>query len=320
MRAPLGPTPASASADVIAAHTRRKRRAISLSIATAAALTFLKLVVAAATGSVAVLSEAAHSMTDLVAAGVVLLAIQRASSPPDSRHRYGHEKIENASAMVEGSIILAAIAYVIFRTIERLTTGGEVDTPLLAAAVMGVSGAVNLIVSRLLRRVGRDTDSDAVRADATHLMTDVYTSFGACIGLTLVAITGYDIIDPLVALVVSVLVVMMGIRLIVGSARVLLDEGLPPEEIEMIERVIAEGFEGVAGFHRLRTRRAGSRRHVDLHLTLDGDLPLWRAHDIAHNVERAIETALPNVDVLTHLEPDSAAPPPGEDVGPGDRV
>lgn len=312
----MHPAPAPTSAG----HGHRKRRAMRLSIATAVTLTLVKLVVAARTDSVAVLSEAAHSMTDMVAAVIVLFSIQRAMSPPDSRHRYGHEKFENVSAMAEGLIILTAIGYVAFRTIERLVEGGTVHTPALAAAVMLASGAVNLMVARYLRRVGIDTESPGVLADSSHLMTDVYTSFGAGIGLALVAATGWDVIDPVVALVVSVLVVQVGVRLVIGSARVLLDEALPPDEIETIERVIAEGFIDVAGFHRLRTRRAGSRRHVDLHLTLDRILPLWRAHEIAHRVERAIELALPNVDIVTHIEPDTVAPPPGEDVGPGDRV
>lgn len=299
---------------------RRKRRLVLLSIATAATLTFLKLVVAVLTGSVAVLSEAAHSLTDLVAAAIALVAVQRAAHPPDTRHRYGHDKFENASAIAEGLIILTAVAFVVYRAFEQLLTGGHVQMPALAAGVMLLSAVVNLVVSRALLRVGTETDSPALVADGHHLMTDVYSSAAAGVGLTLVALTGYDPLDPIVALAVSLLIVRIGLQLIVTSLRVLLDEGLPPDEITAIERVIKEGFDGIAGFHRLRTRRAGSRRHVDLHLTLDRELPLWRAHEIAHDIEHAIEQHLPNVDVLTHLEPDDEAPPPGHDVGPGDRI
>lgn len=299
---------------------RRKRRAMLLSIAAALTLTAIKLVVAALTGSIAVLSEAAHSLTDLVAAGISLLAIRRASTPPDSRHRYGHEKLENVAAGIEGLLILGAITYVIHQAVIHLQHSEMVVSPGLATGAMAASGIVNLFVARHLMRVGAQTHSPAVSADGHHLMTDVYTSLAAAAGLGLVWATGVAWIDPLVALAVAALVIRIGASLIIDALRVLLDEGLPADEIELIERVIAEGFDGIVGFHRLRTRRAGSRRHVDLHLTLDGDLPLWRAHDIAHKVEHAIEDQLPNVDVLTHIEPHTAAPPPGADVGPGDRL
>ena len=299
-------------------NAARKQRAMSFSIAAAIILTLGKIGVAAITGSIAVLSEAAHSLTDLIAAVITLLAIRRASTPPDSRHRYGHEKLENIASAVEGLIILAAISWIIWQSIHRLRFGGTVSMPGAAAAVMLVSGITNWMVARYLSRVGRETSSPAVTADGHHLMTDVYTSLAAGLGLLLVALTGADWLDAFVALAVSALVVRIGARLVLDAVRVLSDEGLPPDEIAMIEDVIATGFDGIAGFHRLRTRRAGSRRHIDLHLTVDGNLPLWRAHEIAHNVEAAIEAALPNADVLTHIEPDSAAPPPGSDLGPGD--
>lgn len=300
-------------------HAARKQRAIVLSISSAIVLTALKLAVAVHTGSVAVLSEAVHSLTDLIAAAIVFVSLRRAASPPDSRHRYGHEKFENFSAIAEGAIIIVAIGYVMFEAFQRLHQHEVVTTPTLAALVMVASALVNLAVATHLRRVGTQAESAAVLADAQHLLTDVYTSAAAAIGLALVAATGWHFLDSLVALVVSALVVRIGLALIVGSTRVLLDEGLPDEEIATIERVISEGFDGAVGFHRLRTRRAGSRRHIDVHLTLDGNLLLWRAHELAHEVEEAIECALPNVDVLTHIEPHTEEPPPGHDFGPSDR-
>jgi cation diffusion facilitator family transporter len=302
------------------ARERRKQRAITLSIISAVILTTVKLVVAFFTGSLAVFSEAVHSLTDIVAASIALLALRRAAHPPDSRHRYGHEKLENVSAIAEGVIILLFICFVVAEAIERLAgQAHEVTTPLLAASVMVASAVVNLAIATHLRRVARETESAAVEADAQHLMTDVYTSGATAIGLGLLGITGYDRLDAVVALVVSALVIRIGLQLIVGSTRVLLDEGLPAGEIAMIERLIdIEGVEGLTGFHRLRTRRAGSRRYVDLHLTLDENLPLWRAHELAHQVEQAIEAHIDNVDVLIHIEPDTVAPPPGEDVGAGD--
>lgn len=301
------------------AHASRKQFAMRISIAAAVVLTVAKLGIFSLTGSMAVLSEAANSLTDLMASLITLLAIRRAATPPDARHRYGHEKLENIAAAIEGMLILSAIGWIIWNSIHRLRFGAEVELPLLAAAVMIVSAGINVVVARFLYRVGHETGSPAVTADGHHLMTDVYTSFGAGAGLVLVAITGASWLDPVVALAVSFLVVRIGAMLVIDAVRVLADEGLPQDEITRIHSAIEQGFEGVTGYHRLRTRRAGSRRHVDLHLTLDGNLPLWRAHEIAHNVEAAIARELPNADVLTHIEPDSAAPPPGADLGPGDR-
>lgn len=304
-----------------AAHERRKQRAILLSLTTAVTLTCVKFVVAFSTGSVAVYSEAVHSLTDFVAAAVTLLALRRAAAPPDSRHRYGHEKLENVAAIIEGIIILGAICFVIAEAISRLFEQSQIQTPLLAAAVMLASAVINLGVATYLARVGRETESVAVEADSRHLMTDVYTSATTAIGLGLVGITGFARIDSIVALLVAALVVRIGLQLIVRSTRVLLDEGLPTDEIELIEEVIGRaGVEGVTGHHRLRTRRAGSRRYVDLHLTLDANMALWRAHELATEVERAIESRLPNIDVLIHIEPHTVAPPPGEDLGIGDTL
>ncbi|MBC7645435.1 MAG: cation transporter [Thermoleophilia bacterium] len=299
----------------------RNRRAIRLSITAAAALTLAKVGAAFITGSVAVLSEATHSLTDFVAAAIALIAIRRAAHPPDSKHRYGHEKLENLSAVAEGVIVLVATSYVIANAIDKLVSGSnDVTSPWLAAAVMAVSAITNLYISRMLLRTGAETESTAVTADGHHLMTDVYTSAGAAIGLALVAITGENTIDPIVALLVSALVVRIGIRLIIDAFRVLVDEGLPDEEIALIEHVLNHEFGNEVGYHRLRTRRGGSRRHVDVHLTIDGLLTLNAAHDVAERVEDAICRALPNTDVLTHIEPKSAAPPPGSDIGRGDRL
>jgi cation diffusion facilitator family transporter len=303
------------------ADDRRKQRAIAISVFVALVLTCSKLGVAMLTGSVAVLSETVHSLTDLLAAGIAYLALRRAAEPPDSRHRYGHGKVENASAIAEGIIVLLVIGLVIAETVRRLVHGtSPVELPLLAAGVMGISAAVNFVVATHLRRVARSTGSAAVMADAQHLMTDVWSAGGACIGLIIVWATGIDALDPIVALVVAMPVVSIGLRLVWTSLQVLMDAGLPDSELQTIQHAIDDACGSRANYHRLRTRRAGSRRHVDLHLTLDGNATLHEAHDISHRVEQSIHAALPNVDVLIHVEPDTVAPPPGEDVGPGDRL
>lgn len=297
----------------------RKQLAIQLSMATAVSLTVVKLGVAVLTDSVAVLSEAVHSLTDLAAAAIVWYSLRHAAAPPDRRHRFGHGKAEDAAAIAEGVIITAAIAYVAWRSVSLLLDGASVDHPSLGVATMLVSSAINFGVALHLRRVGIETDSAAVQADAQHLLGDVTTSLAVAAGLVMVWVTGESVFDPVAALIVAIVIVRVGARLVISGARVLLDESLPRDEVRLIEDVVRHDFGDVAQFHRLRTRKAGSRRHIDLHVTMDRNLPLWRAHAIADDVERAIERALPNVDVLTHIEPDTEAPPAGADAGPSDR-
>lgn len=296
---------------------RRKQNAMILSMATALTLVIVKLVVYGMTDSIAVLSEAVHSLTDLIAATIIWYSLRHVALPPDSRHRYGHEKLEDASAIMEGAIILIAVGYVLIRAIGILIDGSHIKEPTIGVVVMVATAVVNAAVAMRLRKVARETESAGVGADSQQLAADVVTSLVVASGMGVVALTDWQIVDPIVALIVTAWVGSVGIRLMVGSARVLLDEALPQREIERVERVLGD-FQNVVGYHRLRTRRAGSRRHVDLHLTLDSDLPLWKAHEIAHDVEAAIAKALGNVDVLTHIEPLSETPPPGKDDGPSD--
>ena len=170
---------------------------------------------------------------------------------------------------------------------------------------MVVSGVTNLIVSRkVLYPVARRTQSAALEADAAHLLTDVYTSFGVAFGLLLVKITGWAYFDPIAAIAVAVLIIKTGYDLVMQSTRVLLDETLPDEELEEIRRCVREHRgDIISGYHKLRARRAGSRRHVDLHVVVDPDLTITEAHDIAEHIEDDIRACIPNTDVLVHVEP-----------------
>lgn len=285
----------------------------------AAGLTVAKIALAGVTGSISVLSDAVHSFTDLIAAAIIFYSLRIAAAPPDKRHRYGHEKVEDMSAVAEGAIVVGAACFVVFRAVERLVSGSEVEQPLIATGVMVVAAMVNLVVALYLRRVGNETESSAVSADAQQLLGDVYSSLAVAAGLFLVGTTGYEWLDPLIALGVAAVVLRIGLRLIAGSTRVLLDEALPQDELSRLEHVLSQTrFANVTGYHRLRTRKAGSRRHIDLHLTLDGSLTLDEAHQVAHDVEAAISQSLPNADVLIHIEPDTEAPAPGTDMGPSD--
>jgi cation diffusion facilitator family transporter len=282
-----------------------KSRAAAVSIASNATLIAFKLVVGIMSGSIAIISEALHSGSDLVAALIAFWSVRRAAQPPDARHHYGHEKVENLSGVIEALLIIAAAGVIIYEGIMKIIHGPSLDHIWLGIGVMVISGVTNLIVSkRVLYPVARRTDSAALEADAAHLLTDVYTSFGVAAGLLLVKITGWEYFDPIAAIAVAVLIIHTGYQLVMQSTRVLLDETLPDEELDEIRRCVREHRGDIIfGYHKLRARRAGSRRHVDLHVTVDEDLSITEAHEIAMHITEDIRDCVPNTDVLVHVEP-----------------
>lgn len=287
-----------------------KRRAAALSLLSNTTLILIKLFAGLITGSVAILTEAVHSSIDLVASVVAFFSIRKADEPADESHHYGHEKIENLAAAIEAILILVGSAAIAFEAIRHLITHGRIQTVGLGIVVIAVAMLVNVIVALRLRRAARRTDSPALAGDAAHLGTDALTSAAVLIGLVLVALTGAQWIDPVVALGVAVVVVRTGLQLLTQASRVLVDESLPPGEVDTI-RGIVEGFanRGVVGYHELRTRRAGSRRHIDLHVQFRSGTSLETAHRIAHELEDLIEGQLHGSDVLIHLEPEDRVRP-----------
>jgi cation diffusion facilitator family transporter len=284
-----------------------KSRAAAVSIASNSALIAFKLVVGIISGSIAIVSEALHSGSDLVAAIIAFYSVRKAAEPPDMLHHYGHEKVENLSGVIEALLIIAAAGVIIYEGILKVIHGPRIDHIWLGIGVMVVSGLVNLLVSRrVLYPVARRTQSAALEADAAHLMTDVYTSFGVAVGLLLVRVTGWAYFDPIAAIAVAVLIIRTGYLLVVQSTKVLLDQTLPEEELEEIRRVVAEHRgDLIWGYHKLRARQAGSRRHIDLHITVDETLTVAQAHETAEHIAADIGESVPNADVLVHIEPRS---------------
>jgi len=284
-----------------------KSRAAAISIASNSVLIAFKLAVGILSGSIAIISEALHSGSDLLAALIAFWSVRRAAQPPDEGHPYGHEKFENLSGVIEALLIIAAAAVIIYEGVMKIIDGPSLDRIWLGIGVMVVSGVVNLVVSlRVLYPAARRTQSAALEADAAHLLTDVYTSFGVAAGLLLVKVTGWPYFDPIAAIAVALIIIRTGYGLVVQSTRVLLDETLPDEELEEIRRCVREHSGDIIwGYHKLRARRAGSRRHVDLHVTVDDDLSVAEAHDIAEHIEADIRACVPNTDVLVHVEPRS---------------
>jgi cation diffusion facilitator family transporter len=302
----------SAGAAVLGAsgEGRPKTHAAALSIASNSALIVLKLVAGVLTGSIAILTEAVHSSIDLIASVVAFVSVRKAGEPADREHPYGHAKVENLAAAFEGVLILAGAAVIVIESVRRLVDPPEVDLIGVGIAVIAFSMLANVAVSSFLGREARRTDSPALEGDAAHLRTDALTSGGVLAGLVVVEVTGFERIDPIVALVVAGAIVVAGLRLVTRSSRVLVDEALPADELAAVRAAIeGHGSAEVLGFHALRARRAGSDRYVDLHVQFRRGTSLERAHELAHELTGEIRRRLRGADVLIHLEPEDRVLP-----------
>jgi cation diffusion facilitator family transporter len=286
---------------------RTKSGAAALSIASNALLIAIKLAAGAITGSIAILTEAIHSLIDLVASVVAFVSVRKADEPADADHPYGHEKVESLAATIEGLLILVGAGIIIYEATHRLVIGAVVEDLGIGIAVMGFSVVANLVVSAVLYRQAKTHDSPALEGDAAHLRTDAMTSAGVLVGLGVVEITGNAAFDSITALIVAGAIVGAGIRIIRRSSGVLVDEALPDEEMDRIEAAIAAArTPEVAGYHKLRARRAGSRRYIDLHVQYRSGTSLERAHELAHAMRASIEADIAGAEVLIHAEPETS--------------
>ncbi len=282
--------------------SREKLGAARLSVLSNTFLIVLKLAVGWKIGSVAVLSEGAHSASDLVAALIAYFAVKASALPPDEEHPYGHGKVESLSGLIEALLIFGAAIWIVIESVQALFSGSRAHTVGWGIVVMGVSAVVNALISRRLLAIARKTESQALEADAHHLMTDVWTSLGVLIGLILVHFTGDSRFDPLVALLVSTFIFKAAWSISRDAIQFLLDGRLPEEEIATVQEILTKDVR-VLGWHKLRSRKSGSERHIDLHVQMDDDLSLRAAHALTEELEDKIRAALPNVAVIIHPEP-----------------
>jgi cation diffusion facilitator family transporter len=255
------------------------------------------------TGSVGLLSDAAESVVNLVAAVFAYFALLYAAQPVDREHTYGHEKIEFFSSGLEGGLIFFAAVVIAWSSVERLLSGPVVQSLDLGLALSSVAAVINLGVARLLLGVGRRHRSIVLEADGQHLMTDVWTSAGVLLGLGLVRVTGQVWLDPVVALLVAANILWTGFGLVRRSFHGLMDRALPDKELARIREVITSHLETGMAFHALRTRQAGSRRFADFHLLVPGAMSVQSAHELADRIEDALRAALDSLEVTIHLEP-----------------
>ena len=247
-----------------------KAAAAGVSIAYNATLIALKVAAAIITGSVAILSEALNSTIDLVASMIAFVAVHRADEPADVEHPYGHEKVENVAASIEGVLIIIGAAFIIIESIGRLVDGNtEVESLGFGIAVIAFSTLSASAVSHFLRRQARKHDSPALQGDAAHLGADAFTSAGVLIALALVQLTGAEQLDAAVAIAFSGFIIFTGLNIIRRAAGILVDEAPPPEEMDRIEAAIARARDDepeVVGYHKLRARTTGRRRYIELHV------------------------------------------------------
>lgn len=288
----------------------KKIRAAILSVASNSLLIVLKLVVGLLIGSVAVISEAIHSGMDLLAALIALFAVRASGREADKRHPYGHGKFENLSGSIEAILIFVAAVWIIYEAVCKLLDPQEIDMPFWGVGVMLVSALVNIFVSRRLFKVSEETDSVALKADAWHLRTDVYTSAGVMLGLLIVWLVGmirpeWDLrwLDPVVAILVALMILRTAWNLTREATRDLVDVSLPDEDVDWIPGLVAEGWPVVRSLHHMRTRKAGPNRFIDFHLVVDSNMSVGEAHALGDEIVAAITERLPESHVQIHMEP-----------------
>ena len=274
-----------------------------LSIAAAIATILLKGVAWWMTGSVGLLSDALESFVNLAAAIMALAMLSVAAEPEDENHPHGHGKAEYFASAFEGFLILVAAASIAYAAVDRLLHPQGLEAVGVGLAVSVVASLINLVVARTLMKVGKEQNSITLEADAHHLLTDVWTSAGVIVGVSLVWATGWLWLDPAIALLVATNIVWTGWQLLQRSASGLMDVALPSEQIEAIEKVLAAYRARGLEFHALRTRQAGARAFATLHVLVPGDWTVQVGHDWLERIETDIRAAVPRIHVTTHLEP-----------------
>jgi cation diffusion facilitator family transporter len=301
---PLAPPPPTReNARVTAAATPPPlTRFAWLSIGAAIVTIALKLAAWRLTGSVGLLSDALESGVNLAAAIITLLVLGVAARPADEAHAFGYSKAEYFASGAEGALIIVAAAGIAWAGVDRLLAPRAIEAPGVGLAVSAVASGVNLVVARVLLAAGRRRHSIALEADAHHLMTDVWTSAGVIVGVAAAWATGLALLDPLIALAVAANIVWTGVKILRRSAYGLLDRALDAGEQRALAEVLERHAQPPVQFHAVRTRQAGARRFVSFHVLVPGDWTVRRGHELLERIEADVRAAVPNANVMTHLE------------------
>ncbi|HEX8565242.1 MAG TPA: cation diffusion facilitator family transporter [Pyrinomonadaceae bacterium] len=274
-----------------------------LSILAASLTIALKLAAYYLTNSIGLLSDALESLINLAAGIIALLMLRAAAAPPDEEHAFGHDKAEYFASGIEGTLILIAAFAIGWTSVQRLFAPHPLEAVGIGLAVSAVASIINLFVGFVLIRAGREHRSITLESDGRHLMTDVWTSVGVITGVFLVSVTGWFILDPIIALLVAVNITWTGFQLMRRSANGLMDAAVAPKEKKTITEVLEKYVknEGIE-YHALRTRESGVRRFISLHVVVPGEWTVTRGHQLCEQIENDIRAAIKNAVVFTHLE------------------
>lgn len=279
-------------------------RIAAISLGVTACLLTIKLTLGIISNSIAVISDGIDSAADLVAGSAALISVMIARRPADESHPFGHGKVEGISAAVAATVVALGCGFITYQALNRLIGGSpEIDVGLGLIAVI-IAAAANLIVAFFMRREAHRSDSTALRAESTHLMTNVVQALAIIGGLTLVGVTGERVFDPLVALGLAAYMAITAVGMVRTAVDDIMDRALPAEDLRRICDVLIAHKDDVRGFHRLRTRRSGAARQIDVHITLDPRMTVDEAHRVCESIDRDIKSTLPGSVIVLHTEPE----------------
>jgi cation diffusion facilitator family transporter len=276
--------------------------AAKLALGVVIILIILKVIVSIISHSISITAQAADSFLDLFSIGITVIAVRMSVAPADEEHPFGHGKMEGISALIQAFLVLGAGIYIIYSAIQRIINH-TVIKPDAGIFVMVISIIASYFLSRHLRRVAKATESTAIDASAQNISADVYSAAGVLLGLTAVHFTKWEILDPIIALIMVIFVLKAGYSVVIRAFRELTDYSLPKEEQEILNNCIREHFTQLVDFHAVRSRRAGSERFVDLHMVMPRDVTVEKAHEMCDHLEKDIKDKLPNSNVTIHVEP-----------------
>lgn len=297
-----------------------KQAAAVLSVLTALALAIVKLLTGMLTGSLAVLTSAIDSLLDILMSAINLMAIRQADQPADEHHAYGHGKFETLATLFQAIVIAASGLWIIYEAVQRLIVAPPIRQTGIGIIVMMISMTASFFISRHLRRVAKETDSSALEADSLHFSMDVYTNLALLIGLVLISRFDLPWLDPTMSVLVAVYIIFEALRLLRHGLRDILDEQLPEKVRNEIESLIDDHKLDLFGYHNLRTRRAGSQKMIDFHLTVCKHLSVEEAHDITDYIEKKIAAEIGGTDVTIHVEPCRRHDCPGRSACPTQAI
>ena len=280
-----------------------KKFAAALSITSNTLVFLFKIVAGILSGSISIISEAIHSVSDFLASVLTFFAVTRSSEPADKEHPFGHGKYEDMSGFVEGGLIILAGIYIIYESSKKLIYGYELKSePLLGIAAMGFAVLANFLVSQYLFYVAKKSDSVSLKADGEHLRTDIYSSLGVLVGLILIKYTGLAILDPIIAIIVALVIFKAGFEISRETLNNLLDSSISDEDIEKIENIIKNN-QVVKGYKNIKGRKSGQYKEVELTLLFNEDMKIKCCHNVCDQIECEIKNEIENASIVIHPEP-----------------